>query len=127
MNSIILSYVLMIYMSVKIIVKPQINSGIRDTRLRLPNNNHNIQQHPERHSEKTEEERTMDPLLRYDPKADILVIKLEEGETVDEKLLDSDILLGLGRDGRIVSLEVWDASKRGSSKPLPAWPEKKGT
>jgi uncharacterized protein YuzE len=55
----------------------------------------------------------MDPVIRYDPKADILAIKLEEGETVDENLLDSDVLLGLGRDGRIVSLEVWDASKRG--------------
>jgi len=60
----------------------------------------------------------MDPIIRYDPKADILVIKLEEGETVDENLLDNDVLLGLGEDGRIVSLEVWDASKRGLLETL---------
>ena len=60
----------------------------------------------------------MDPVIRYDPKADILVIKLEEGETVDENLLDNDVLLGLGENGRIVSLEVWDASKRGLLETL---------
>ena len=49
-----------------------------------------------RYGEKTEEEPAMDPVLRYDPKADILVIKLEEGDAADERLLDSDILLGLG-------------------------------
>ena len=47
------------------------------------------------------------------PKADILTLKLREEAIVDEKLLDSDMLLGLDEDGKLVALEVWDASKRG--------------
>jgi uncharacterized protein YuzE len=31
----------------------------------------------------------MDLVLRYDPKAGILALKLREGEIVDERLLDS--------------------------------------
>jgi len=60
----------------------------------------------------------MDLVLRYDPKADILTLKLREGAIVDEKLLDSDVLLGLDIDGELVALEVWDASKRGLLKSL---------
>lgn len=60
----------------------------------------------------------MDLILRYDPKADILTLKLREGEIIDEKLMDNDVLLGLNKDGELVSLEVWDASKRGLLKSL---------
>ena len=60
----------------------------------------------------------MDLVLRYDPKADILKLKLREGAIIDEKLLDSDVLLGFDEDGELVSLEVWDASKRGLLKSL---------
>jgi uncharacterized protein YuzE len=60
----------------------------------------------------------MDLVIRYDPKADILVVKLKEGEMVDEKLLDSDVLLGLDEEGEPVVFEVWDASKRGLMKSL---------
>lgn len=60
----------------------------------------------------------MDLVLRYDPKADILTLKLREEAIVDEKLLDSDVLLGLDKDGELVTLEVWDASKRGLLKNL---------
>ena len=60
----------------------------------------------------------MDLVLRYDPKADILTLKLREGAINDEKLLDNDVLLGLDKDGELVSLEVWDASKRGLLKSL---------
>lgn len=60
----------------------------------------------------------MDLVLRYDPKADILTLKLREGAIIDEKLLDSDVLLGFDEDGELVSLEVWDASKRGLLKSL---------
>lgn len=60
----------------------------------------------------------MDLVLRYDPKADILTLKLREGAIMDEKLLDSDVLLGFNEDGELVSLEVWDASKRGLLKSL---------
>ena len=37
---------------------------------------------------------------------------------MDEKLLDSDILLGFDEEGEPVVLEVWDASKRGLMKTL---------
>ena len=60
----------------------------------------------------------MDLVLRYDSKADILSVKLREGEIADEKLLDSDVLMGLDKEGEIVALEIWDASKRGLYKTL---------
>jgi len=60
----------------------------------------------------------MDLVLRYDPKADILTLKLKEGTTADERLLDTDVLLGIDKDGELVSLEVWDASRRGLLKSL---------
>ena len=60
----------------------------------------------------------MDLILRYDAKADILSVKLREGEIADEQLLDSDVLVGLDQSGELVALEVWDASKRGLYKTL---------
>jgi len=60
----------------------------------------------------------MDVVLKYDPKADILTMKLKEGVIRDEKLLDSDVVLGFDKKGELVALEVWDASKRGLLKTL---------
>jgi len=60
----------------------------------------------------------MDIVIKYDPKADILAMKLREGAIKDEKLLDSDVVLGFDERGELVSLEVWDASKRGLLKTL---------
>ena len=60
----------------------------------------------------------MDLVIEYDPKADILSMKLKEGAVKDERLLDSDVVLGLDEDGELVALEVWDASKRGLLKTL---------
>jgi len=60
----------------------------------------------------------MDLVIKYDPKADILAIKLKEGAIKDEKLLDSDMVLGFDEKGELVALEVWDASKRGLLKTL---------
>jgi len=60
----------------------------------------------------------MDIILKYDPKADILAIKLKEGAIMDEKLLDSDVVLGLDENGELAVLEVWNASKRGLLKSL---------
>jgi len=60
----------------------------------------------------------MDLILKYDAKADILSVKLKEGEIIDEKLLDSDVLMGLDKNGEPVALEIWDASKRGLYKTL---------
>jgi len=60
----------------------------------------------------------MDVVLKYDPKADILVMKLREGAIKDEKLLESDVVLGFDEKGELVALEVWEASKRGLLKSL---------
>ena len=56
-------------------------------------------------------------VIRYDPKADIHVVKLKE-EMVDEKLLDSDVLLGVDEEGEPVEFEVWDAFRMGLMKSL---------
>jgi len=60
----------------------------------------------------------MDLTIKYDPKADILAVKIREGAIKDEKLLDSDVVLGFDEKGELVALEVWDASKRGLLKTL---------
>ncbi|HEY4674470.1 MAG TPA: DUF2283 domain-containing protein [Candidatus Bathyarchaeia archaeon] len=60
----------------------------------------------------------MDLILKYDPKADILNMKLREGAIANEKLLESDVLLGYDKDNELVAIEVWDASKRGLLKTL---------
>jgi uncharacterized protein YuzE len=60
----------------------------------------------------------MDVVLKYDPKADVLSMKLKEGAVQDERLLDSDVLLGFDEKGELVALEVWAASKRGLLKSL---------
>lgn len=60
----------------------------------------------------------MDLVLKYDPKADILAMKLREGAVKDERLLESDVVLGFDENGELVALEVWDASKRGLLKSL---------
>ena len=60
----------------------------------------------------------MDLILKYDPKADILAIKLKEKTVKNEKLPDSDVVLGYDVNGELVALEIWDASKRGLLKGL---------
>jgi len=60
----------------------------------------------------------MDLVLKYDPKADILAIKLKDGAIMDEKLLNSDVVLGLDKNSELVALEIWNASKRGLLKSL---------
>jgi uncharacterized protein YuzE len=57
-------------------------------------------------------------IIDYDPEADILVIRLSDGEVSDEKLLDNDIVLGMDKDDKIIYIEVWDASKKGLMKTL---------
>lgn len=42
-----------------------------------------------------------------------LSVKLRPGEITDEKLLENDVLVGFGKEGELVALEIWDASKRG--------------
>jgi uncharacterized protein YuzE len=47
----------------------------------------------------------MDLIMNYDSDADVLVLKFGEGLV--------DVVLGYDCDGRVVSVEVLDASKRG--------------
>jgi len=60
----------------------------------------------------------MDSIIKYDPKADVLTMKIREGAIANEKLLDSDVLLGYDKNNELVAIEVWDASKRGLLKTL---------
>ena len=55
----------------------------------------------------------MDLIIKYDSEADVLVLKVKEGALANEELLDDDILLGYGNDGKIVSVEILDASRKG--------------
>jgi uncharacterized protein YuzE len=48
----------------------------------------------------------MNLIINYDSYADVLVLKFGEG-------LVDDVVLGYDCDGRVVSVEVLDASKRG--------------
>ena len=52
-------------------------------------------------------------VIRYDPEADVLVVRLREGAVADEELLDGDAVVGYDREGRVVYVEVLDASKKG--------------
>ena len=55
----------------------------------------------------------MDLIVKYDPEADVLTIKIKEGALADEELLDNDIILGYNSGKNLVSIEVLDASKKG--------------
>ena len=55
----------------------------------------------------------MDLIVKYDPEADVLTIKIKEGALADEELLDNDIILGYDSGKNLVSIEVLDASKKG--------------
>jgi len=55
----------------------------------------------------------VDLIIRYDPEADVLTLKVNEGALADEELLDNDVVLGYNSDGKLVSVEVMDASKKG--------------
>lgn len=52
-------------------------------------------------------------MIGYDPKADILTLKVREAILHEEELLDNDVVLGYDEAGKVVAVEVWDASKRG--------------
>lgn len=52
-------------------------------------------------------------IIRYDSKADVLVVKVKEGALAEEELLDNDVILGCDKSGKLVSLEILDASKKG--------------
>jgi uncharacterized protein YuzE len=60
----------------------------------------------------------MDSIIKYDPKADILTMKIREGAIANEKLLDNDVLLGYDKNNELVAIEIWDATKHGLLKTL---------
>jgi len=55
----------------------------------------------------------MDIVLKYYSDVDILVVELGGGSIVDEEWLDSDVVVGYDRSGRVVRVEVHNALKRG--------------
>ena len=55
----------------------------------------------------------MNLTVKYDPEADVLVFKVREGALANEELLDNDIVLDYDNEGKMVSVEILDASKKG--------------
>lgn len=55
----------------------------------------------------------MDLIIKYDSEADVLVFKVKEGALVNEELVDNDVVLGYDLNGKIVSVEILDASRKG--------------
>lgn len=41
------------------------------------------------------------------------MLRIREGELANEELLDNDIILGYDKDGKLLYVEVMDASKKG--------------
>jgi len=53
-------------------------------------------------------------VIEYDPEADVLTINVVRAPRVKEdRLLDNDLVLSYDEEGRLVQLQVLDASKRG--------------
>jgi len=53
-------------------------------------------------------------VIEYDPEADVLTINIARVSRVKEdELLDNDVVLSYDEKGRLVQLQVLDASKRG--------------
>ena len=53
-------------------------------------------------------------MIEYDPEADVLTINVVRAPRVKEdRLLDNDLVLSYDEEGRLVQLQVLDASKRG--------------
>lgn len=42
-----------------------------------------------------------------------MVIRIAERSLHNEVLLDNDVVIRLDKDGKIIGIEVWDASRRG--------------
>ncbi len=55
----------------------------------------------------------MTSIIKYDAEADVLTVKVKEGALADEELLDNDVIVGCDKSGKLVSLEILDASKKG--------------
>ena len=49
--------------------------------------------------------------VHYDPEVDILYIVLKEGPVEDTIEANEDVFIELGRNGEIIGIEIWRASK----------------
>ena len=56
-------------------------------------------------------------IVQHGPEADVLILKVREGALGNEGLLDNDGILGYD-EGRVVSVEIPDASKKGLMNSL---------
>nr|MDO8043821.1 DUF2283 domain-containing protein [Candidatus Baldrarchaeota archaeon] len=53
-------------------------------------------------------------IIEYDVKADVLTINLiEDFKVVEDKLLDNDVVVSFNENGKVVQIQVLDASKKG--------------
>ncbi|MEX2703420.1 MAG: DUF2283 domain-containing protein [Candidatus Baldrarchaeia archaeon] len=53
-------------------------------------------------------------IIEYDVKADVLTINLiEDFKVVEDKLLDNDVVVSFDENGKVVQIQVLDASKKG--------------
>jgi uncharacterized protein YuzE len=49
--------------------------------------------------------------VTYDPKADILYIKIKDAEIIDTRMLGEDVYVDMDKDQNFVGIEIWKAFK----------------
>lgn len=49
--------------------------------------------------------------IRYDPEADILVVKIKDGKGSDTMEISDDIFAILNKNNEIIEIEIWRAKK----------------
>jgi uncharacterized protein YuzE len=53
----------------------------------------------------------MNPELDYDPSTDSLYIKVRAGESVENRVVEDDVVIDLGTDGEPVGYDIQHASR----------------
>ncbi len=56
--------------------------------------------------------------IKYSPDADVLIIKLREGKLVDSIGITEGLIARLDENGRVIEIEILDASKLVETKEL---------
>ena len=56
--------------------------------------------------------------IEYDPKHDLMNIEFLTGEPITESVEVGGIIIDYAKDGKIVSIEILDASERTKKDPL---------
>ncbi|KUH34419.1 hypothetical protein APY94_01950 [Thermococcus celericrescens] len=57
-------------------------------------------------------------MITYDPNHDVMYIKFGGGEIVDTIEVGEGVLIDVGKDGRIIGIEIINASTRVGPNPL---------